>query len=264
MEKIYRVGDLRSIIKESSKEFSPVMGTNVEKDNKKINDEAYAEMTKAVKDYDGGARNESKKKISYPDSDNLGMQDLEYDNINDDFKKRVRAQMKGYTSAQAEKEHKNDPFGNAEFKDVDNAKERHETLQKGKLAAKKIGLTSREIDPKDFEKQSQSVFETKKMCQIRFKNTVFMNENHMLSKVPDDFKVEGKKFIMKDKANNEFIVEWAEDPKVIAKTKINEQKNRIHELFNYTRSNSNTTSQSRLNEENNVSDMINKARRLMK
>jgi hypothetical protein len=264
MGRLYNVGELRGIIKESSKEFQPVMGTNVEKDNKKINNDAYAEMEKATKDYDGGARNENKDKITYPESDNLGMQDLEYDQINDAFKKRVRSQMKGYTSAEAEKLHKKDPFGNADFKEVENAKERHDAIQKGKLAAKTIGLTSREIDPKDFEKQSQSVFETKKMCQIRFKNTVFMNENHMLSKVPDDFKVEGKKFIMKDKANNEFIVEWSEEPKVYAKTRINEQQKRIHELFHYKSGKSNTTSTSRLTEDKKVTDMLNRTRQLMK
>ena len=86
----------------------------------------------------------------------------------------------------------------------------------------------------------------------------------MLSKVPDDFKIEGRKFIMKDRDNNEFIVEWHEKPIVSAKTNINEQKNRIHELFNYKRTESNTTSTMRLTEDNKINDMLDKARRLMK
>ena len=64
--------------------------------------------------------------------------------------------------------------------------------------------------------------------------------------------------------NNEYLVEWAEEPKVINRTKINEQKNRIQELFNYKRSESNTNSQSRLTEEKKISDILGKARALMK
>lgn len=264
MERLYRIGDLRGKIKESSQEFKPVMGDNVEKDNANINAEAYKEMSKATKNYDGGARNESKKKVTYPDSDNRGMQDLEYDSINDAFKERVQSQMKGYVSADAEKKHKNDDFGNAEFDTIEKMDDHHNRLQKGKLSAKKIGLTSREIDGKEFDNLTQNVFEDKKLYQIKFKNTVFITENHMLSKVPDDFKVEGRRFIMKDKNNNEYIVEWGKNPKVSAKTKINEQKNRIHELFNYKRSESNTTSHVRLSEDAKINDMLDKTRRLMK
>ena len=86
----------------------------------------------------------------------------------------------------------------------------------------------------------------------------------MLSRVPDNFKVEGRKFIMKDKNNNEFLVEWSEEPKITNRTKINEQKNRIQELFNYKRSESTTSSQSRLTEETKFSDILGKARKLMK
>jgi hypothetical protein len=86
----------------------------------------------------------------------------------------------------------------------------------------------------------------------------------MLSKVPDDFKVEGKKFIMRDKNENEYLVEWGENPKSINKTKINEQNNRIQELFSYKSMSSNTTCKSRMNEEKQISDMLDKARLLMK
>ena len=40
----YSVRELRRVIKESSNEFKPVMGRNVEKDNKKINVKAYQEI----------------------------------------------------------------------------------------------------------------------------------------------------------------------------------------------------------------------------
>ena len=258
----YKVSELRSIVKESANEFKPVMGKNVEKDNKSINDKAYKDMEKETKSYDGGARAE-KKNINYPSDDNWGMQDLQYNNMNQQFKDKVKSQMKGYVSADAEKKHKNDPYGNADFTEFKGMEEKSKDLQKGKDVAKQIGLTSREIDKKEFEKQQESVFENK-IVTIRFKNTTFITENHMLSRVPDNFKVEGRKFIMKDKNNNEYLVEWAEEPKITNRTKINEQKNRIQQLFNYERSESTTSSQSRLTEETKFSDILGKARKLMK
>ena len=258
----YKVSELRNIVKESASEFKPVMGKNVEKDNKSINDKAYKDMEKETKSYDGGARTE-KKNINYPSDDNWGMQDLQYNNMNQQFKDKVKSQLKGYVSADAEKKHKNDPYGNADFTEFKGMEEKSKDLQKGKDVAKQIGLTSREINKKDFEKQQESVFENK-VVTIRFKNTTFITENHMLSRVPDNFKVEGRKFIMKDKNNNEYLVEWSEEPKITNRTKINEQKNRIQQLFNYERSESTTSSQSRLTEETKFSDILGKARKLMK
>lgn len=258
----YSVSELRKIVKESANEFKPVYGKNVEKDNKEINDKAYKDMEKETKSYDGGARNE-KKNINYPFSDNRGMEDLQYNNMNDDFKNKVKSQLKGYVSSDAEKKHKNDPYGNAEFNDIKGIEDKTKELQKGKDVAKQIGLTSREINKKDFEDLQKGVFENK-MFTIKFKNTTFITENHMLSRVPDNFKVEGKKFIMKDKMNNEYLVEWHEEPIVTNKTKIIEQKNRIQELFNYKRSESNTTNESRLTEDKKFSDILSKARKLMK
>lgn len=261
--KKYTVSDLRRFIKESANEFKPVMGKDVAKDNQKNNEKAYKDMEKEAKAYDGGVKEKSNVKHNYPNSDNKGMQDLEYDNMNQEFKERVKSQMKGYTSADAEKKHKNDVFGNADFDEISNMKERHKEMQKGKNKAKEIGLTSREIDKKEFENQSSSVFESKTYV-LKFKNTTFLTEQHMLSKVPDDFKVEGKKFIMKDKLNNEYLVEWQEEPVIFAKTKINEEQKRIHQLFNYQRKESNTNINTRLNEDKKINDMLGRARALMK
>ena len=167
-------------------------------------------------------------------------------------------------SKDAENKHKKDPFGNAEFTEIDGMDEKNKTLRNGKHIAKEIGLTSREINKKDIEDQTHSVFENKKIARLKFKNTTFLTENHMLTKVPDDFKVDGRKFSMRDKHDNEYLVEWGETPKVSCITKINEQKNRIQELFNYKRGESNTSCASRLTEENKVTDMLNKTRQLMK
>ena len=244
----YSVRELRRIISESASEFKPVMGKNVENDNKKINDKAYSEASKKAKSYDGGLTD--RKKSNIPEDDNRGMQDLEYDNISKDFQDRVKSQIKGFTSVDADT--------------IDGLDDKNKKLRAGKKMAKEIGLTSSHIDKKAFKDQSHSVYESEKMFKLKFKNTVFLTENHMLSKVPDDFKVNGKKFIMKDKLDNEYIVEWNDTTSIVSLSKNNKKKNRIKELFNYKSNESSTSSKSRLTENNKVNDMLDKARKLMK
>ena len=262
----YNVSAIKDVVKESAKEFQPVFGKDVEKDNKEINDKAYKESSKKTKDYDGGVK-ETKKELSYPKTDNKGMQDLEYDNMNPEFAKKVKSQMKGYVSADAEEKHKDDDFGNAEHTEIKGMDERAKTFKKGKDVASEIGLTGRELNRKDIESLTKTIFdESKKYTKITFKNTEFINEGHMLTKVPDDFKVEGKQFIMKDKFNHEYLVEWREDekPYVLNRNRINEQNNRIQHLFNYQYGSTKTTNDIRLNEDKNIGDMLGKIKSLMK
>lgn len=262
--KQYSVSELRKLIKESSQEFKPKFGDNVEKDNKKINGEAYKEIAKETNAYDGGVRKDENKKITYPNSDAKGMQDLKYDSISDDFKKRVKSQMNGYVSADAEKEHKNDPFGNAEFKEIEGLEDRAKKMEDLEISSKTNGLTSKHLDKNELKNQTERVYENK-FTRIRFKNTTFVTESHMISRIPDEYKVNGKKFIMEDKNSNEYLVEWDnEEPKVLNTTKVNEQQARIKELFGYKRMNSNTTCHSRLDENVKIDYMLGKVRKLMK
>ena len=262
----YSVGEMRHIIQESASEFKPVMGSNVEKDNKKINDKAYQDSKSRTANYDGGAKNKTKN-ILYPQSDNKGMQYLEYTNMSKEFSDKVKSQIKGYTSAYNEKKHKNEPLGNAEINNIEGMDDRAKTFKRGKDVASEIGLTSRELNKKDIEGLTKTIYnESKKVSRLNFKNTVFISENHMMSKIPDDYKVEGKKFIMKDKDNKEYIVEWHSEksPLVINRTKVINEHNRIQQLFHYKSGESKTTAQGRLNEDVQVNEMLNKVKQLMK
>lgn len=262
----YSVGEMRHIIQESAKEFKPVMGSNVEKDNKTINDKAYQDSKARTAKYDGGAKNE-KKNILYPQSDNKGMQDLKYTNMSKEFSDKVKSQIKGYTSADNEKKHKDEPLGNAKINDIKGMDDRAKAFKKGKDVASEIGLTSRELDKKDIEELTKTIYnESKKVSRLNFKNTIFISENHMMTKIPDDYKVEGKKFIMKDKENKEYIVEWhtEKSPIVINRTKVINEHNRIQQLFHYKSGESKTTAQSRLNEDVQVNEMLNRVKQLMK
>ena len=71
------------------------------------------------------------------------MHDLAYDNISKPFKDRIKSQMKGYVSKDAEDKHKNDEFGNATFDKDENiynaAKEHAKAVKQGKDTAAEIG-----------------------------------------------------------------------------------------------------------------------------
>lgn len=260
----YSIGELRRVIKESATEFKPVYGKNVEKDNKAINDKAYSDMEKAVKDYDGKKTAPKTKKAAYPQDDNMGMENLRYNNMNDKFKADNLARLKGFVNAEAEKLHKNEALGNAVYTEFDGMKEKDARLNKGRLTAKEIGLTSREIPKKEFEKQTESVVEGK-ISRLNFKNTTFLCESHMMTKIPDTFKVEGKRFIMNDRTNHEYLIEWhvEDDPRIFDKKRINEEQDTIKRLSEYKRKNEISTAKKRINEDKKIEDMLNNMRKLM-
>jgi hypothetical protein len=265
------VGELRRVIKESQNEFKPVVFGDDE--TKKINDKAYSDIKKETEKYDGGVGKRNQKPgggISA--TDNKGMHDLTYDSINKPFMDRTKSQMKGYVSKDAEDKHKNDEFGNATFdnngKVYDAAKDHAKAAKQGKDTAAEIGLTGSKLNKKDIEDNDKTMYENKKIKRLTFK-TQFISEGHMLSKIPDELKVEGKKFIMRDTADNEYLVEWnSKEPQVTKKvnmTLVNEQKDRIKQLWGYKSAEANISSPSfRIQENKEFSDMVNKARELMK
>ena len=278
MKKVYTVGELRKVIKESvsKNEFRAVYGNGVQSDNKRINSQAYKDIEKQTKQYDGGLSSKSSKNKSgaITPTENRGMSDIEYDRITPDFKKRVKSQIKGYTSADAEKKHKNDPFGNAYFDSDDEteffAKHAKEAKsEKDKL--KRTGLTGNTRDKKEVEGETDTMFESKKLKNIKFRHTNFLSEGHMISKIPDEFKKEGNKFLMSDSEGNSYLVEWHNNDKPdiekqVNKKLVNEEINRIKNLYNYNSENyfKNTTAKSRFTENKEVSDMLNKARKIVK
>ena len=71
-------------------------------------------------------------------------------------------------------------------------------------------MTSKHLDKNDVSNLRHRVYEDK-FTRIRFKNTSFVTENHMISRIPDEYKINGKKFIMEDKNSNEYLVEWYND-----------------------------------------------------
>lgn len=297
MEKTFKVGDLKRFIAESSNEFKPVLGVNVEKDNKSINDKAYKDAKQRAKDYDGGLENVGGKRIKYKKNDaNRTTLDYEPENVSDDYKKRVKAQVDGYTS-ELEKNNKIEKSG--DFSDNENIyngiKKSGQELHNGEKDMKKSGLQGREWPEKVFDKEemyeSKEGFDMKQMINrmrilqensetvnneqlnenrniktIFFKKTEFLTEGHMLSRIPDEFKTEGEQFKMKDKTGNTYLVEWKNNKGVIIshnnKQGMNEALNRMKDLYSYSSTDTNTTLNSRLNEDANFNSTLNNARKI--
>lgn len=268
----YTVGQLKNIIKESTDsktEFKPVKYND---ENKKINDSAYNEMEKTTKKFDGGLTKE--KHFVLPKDDNKGMESLRIDNANSAYTKDNEARLKGFTSKQAEDIHKNEKLGNAQYGSdevVKQFKDKADASVKGRRRATEIGLTGRELTKQEVDSQyNHSLFSEHKIKKLTFKNTVFLNENHMISRIPDIYMVEGNKFIMRDKNANEYIVEWHTDkPNVkrhFTQENILAEQNKMKHLFNYSSSDKYKTSTvaNRLNENNEINDMLSKVRGLMK
>ena len=297
MEKTFKVGDLKRFIAESSNEFKPVLGVNVEKDNKSINDKAYKDAKQRAKDYDGGLENVGGKRVKYEKNDaNRTTLDYEPENVSDDYKKRVKAQVDGYTS-ELEKNNKIEKSG--DFSDNENIyngiKKSGQELHNGEKDMKKSGLQGREWPEKVFDKEemyeskegfdmkqminrmrilqensetvnNESLNENRNIKTIFFKKTEFLTEGHMLSRIPDEFKTEGEQFKMKDKTGNTYLVEWKNNKGVIIshsnKQGMNESLNRMKDLYSYSSTDTNTTLNSRLNEDANFNSTLNNARKI--
>ena len=260
----YKVGDLRRFIMEGSSEFKPVMGKNVEKDNKKNNEEAYETATKRAKDYDGGVKKNSKKLSEYPQTLNRGMQDIQYDNkISDKQKEDWAAQREGWLNAQDKKNHSKDE-SSVEHNEIPGMEARAKKFKKNRDDQTKSGLTGRELDPKKVEELRDTMFENH-APKFKFKRTGFLNEEHMLSLVPDEARTEDYKCIMEDARGVQYYVVWHNDGnhEYLNKTKVNEDMRKVKNMMSYKSKPIHTTNKQRINENNMVEDMMNKVRKLM-
>lgn len=281
MEITYTFGDLKRVIKESTNEFKPKMGANVIRDNARNNVKAVKDIEKEVKEDD--------KKVNTPeDVDyNRTTLDAEFaDEPGEAYIARVKAQANGFPSVENEKNSKIkdenqglDFSGNERL--YDDLKKRNAEFTKREVERAHAGLKSHNMPKKDFENpnmfkenKDSDMTDNKKMKKLYFKHTKFLSESQMIKKIPDEYKVDGNKFIMKDASNNEYLVEWTVDSKFnygeakvlhhINKEQLNEDMKRIKDMFNYKSSDvfQTTNAQSRLNEEKKLGSFIDEVRKI--
>ena len=281
MEKVVTVKAIKKLISESSQEFKAKLGPNVESKDKEINDKAYSDAKKRAKDFDGGLDKElGEEKIEsdfHVDDYNKSLTDYTPANADDDYRKRVK------------KEFVNGDKNNEKlYKDF---KKRGEKLQQNEKELKKSGLQAREWPDDVFDEktmyESKEGFDMRRMLNhmsnlgniekknisetniktVFFKKTEFLNESHMISKIPDDFKVNGTSFRMKDKNGNEYLIEWNNNKAYVVgheyKDKLTEEFSRMKELMGYKTSDTKTNYSQRLNEgEENFRSTLNKVRNI--
>ena len=253
----FTVGALNSLIQESSNEFKAKLGTGVKSGNEENNGKAYKDAEKRAKDYDGGlADSVTVARYEKLGDDNRTTLDYEVDNADDNYKKRIEAQALGYTSV-AEKENGIEKLGDySDNKDIfDGIKKSADDWKERMVNARASGLAARTYDKEKTFKHGD-LYEGKNVKTAYFKKTTFLTEGHMMSRIPDEFKVEENVFRMKDKTGNEYILEWKNGKGVILshsnKQGMNESIDRMKALMSYNSGNynKNTTVSDRLNEDN--------------
>ena len=274
--KSFKVGDLRCAIREAN-EFKPVMGKNVERDDKKNSEKSYEDSRKRARDFDGGLSEKAPKR-EIPAKKDWNHTTLDYNPVTEPEKKykdRVSAQLKGYSS---DLEEKNGIEKSAQYDD-EGKLEKHFTDARDEMEAKKkeiqkSGLAARMMDDKVFDKNhlNETTNKNMKAKRLIFKRTEFLNESHMLSRIPEEYRKDGQTIYMKDAKGNEFIVECKANSQGVIETDVKGRMNeegdrkqfaRINELFNYksARDFAPSKPQERINETTYFKEVMDKARR---
>ena len=249
-KKVYTLSEFCRVLKESQ-EFKARKGENVESEDKKNNEKAVNDILKQGKKFDGGLSNE-KKKENPRDITDYNKTTLDNDfayEPSKEYKDRVKAQVHGFPSVENEKNSKikeeNDSLdfeGNEDFYEQ-NAEKRKEVAD-ARQSDKHAGLKSHNLPKETFKDNTLYTNESKKMKRLNFSKTVFLNEAEMIKKIPDDMKIDGNKFYMKDAVGNEYLVECVKDKVIndIIHTKVVDYKNkekideafkRMKELYGY-------------------------------
>ncbi len=234
METRLTVGEFKKLVRESAGEFKPKFGVGYNaKDEKKENDKSYKDSEKKALDYNPM---KEPKKAEYKKVDaNRTTLDIQPDNeLDDATKERYKAQAEGYTSV-AEKNNGIEKSGEFNDKEYKGFKKSAEDFHKNEKLLKKSGLAARTYPDDAFDRED--MYEGVSYNTAYFKKTQFLTEGHMASLIPDELKEEGKRFWMKDKTGNRYLVEWSDNRSNII-THVNKQGmmesiNRMKELMNY-------------------------------
>lgn len=275
--KVYTLSEFCKILKESQ-EFKAKKGANVESEDKKNNEKAVNDILKQSKKFDGGLTDKGKRENPRE------MTDYNKTTLDNDFayepskeyKDRVKAQVHGFPSVENEKNSKIkeeneglDFEGNEDFYD-EQAKKRKEVAD-ARETDKHAGLKSHNLPKETFKDNTLYTNESKKMKRLHFKKTVFLDESHMINKIPDDMKIEGNKFYMKDSIGNEYLVECVRDTfvKDLMHTRVLEYKNqdkmnekfeRMKQLYGYKSSDTTTSKGESIDENRMVGKMLSEAK----
>lgn len=280
-EGIYTFSELKRILEESTSEYKPKIGSKVIRDDAQNNVKAVKDIMKetgVIEDKVEDTKRDTNPENIYDTNKTTLDVNFAYE-PSKDYKERVKAQVHGYASKEHEKNSDTDESvdvsGNEKFYDEQEKKSKEQN--KKETDERHAGLKSHNLDKENFKDKTIYANESKKMKKLHFKNTVFLSESQVIKKVPDDYKTDGNRFIMEDKNNNQYLVECKVDDNLVGftqltvtkkdtKEQVAEQIKRMQQLFEYKSSDyfKDTTKESRLNEDKNLSELINKVKELEK
>ena len=265
METIYTGAEFKRLLEGNISGYNPIIGGNAsvenEKINKKSNKDSMENTTlKKLKDESKPVIHSTKN----PElTNNKNSLNLEYDNEpSKEFKERIKKLVAGDQTDPNNK-------GNKAFYDA--VAKATEEYGENKTILQKSGLTSKNMPTAKIQTAFEEVKKTKK---LNFKNTEFLGESHVKSLIPEDYKKDGNVFIMKDKCNNHYMIEWKIDEKSMIsegtilkyenKEKLVEEFDKMKRLYNF---NSKDTSGilkngERITEENAIRENLNKLRKI--
>ena len=218
LEEYYTIGEL--LLNETSntkQEFKAKIGDGVESSNKKEQEKAVRDITKDAEELDKvGRKNEKpvQPRVEFPDYNKTTL-DVNFEYEPDDaWKDRVKAQVEGYPSVQNKEKNGYDQSlgfdGNENFykarKEMSKDRNDLDTIER------ESGLKAR-IKKDEIDYSNKTAFnEAKQIKRLKFKNTIFLSESHLLSKVPEDYRIDENRFYMQDKTGTDYLIECKADP----------------------------------------------------
>lgn len=274
MATIYSGAEFNKMLQESIPGYNPVLGPAITSTNKKVNKDSNKETLKnvdaTVKDNIKGDSKPVKFNTQVTkDLQDYGddMLDLEYANDpSKEFKDRIKKGLEGdSTMGNKAGDGSSNEAGKEYYK---NSKEKSKIKTDLDHITKTTGIVSKNIDLPKRPTAFESIDE-RKIKRLNFKNTSFLSENHIMTLIPEDYKKDGNKFIMKDKFSDEYLIEWKitenENKGVVVahenKVKLNEEFNRIKNLYNFKPEKD--TKLTRLQEDNAIKNVMDKVRTLL-
>lgn len=274
----YTLGELMKVMLKESSEQKPIVGKNVRKDNSQNNVKAVEDIMKQTKEYNDV---EEEKRSTNPENItdyNKTTLDVNFSyEPSKEYKERVKAQVQGFPSVENKKISEIEKNDSLDFKGNDkfykNNKKKQKEVSDTKADDKHAGLKSHNLSKENFKDKTIFTNENKKMKRLTY-NKTFINEAQVLKKIPDDYKTDGNRFIMRDNRGVEYIIECHKDNNVdfihtnivqkIDRNALNEQFKRMKELTEYSTSKyaAGTTNESRLKENDMFVENLNKVKSL--
>ena len=206
----------REIFESAQKnEFKPRKGEGVDSESKKNNEKANKEERDEVMDKQP-KETRRKGEIERPYDWNRTLIDLDFNDgpePSDKWWERANANLHGFTSKMEEENSSAKEAGNQDYskneKIAKDMKDRSERRKEREKDVAQAGIRGHNLKWNTKRKHTSPLDEG--MQRIRFSHKIFENENDVIQSVPKSFMTEGRRFIMTDATNTDYLMECRMD-----------------------------------------------------